>query len=105
MSTTLWCTNRTQARVTPFTSLYILDFVDNNGTRIEARTGLVVFDGQEGDPDYHQIEPVGRDVTPDCELEIYFLHPTRRYEIRNLDGQLLRTITFSSQVTTTVQCE
>ena len=38
-------------------------------------------------------------------LELYFLHSARSYEIR-LSGaqQPLKTITFRSQVTTTVQC-
>jgi hypothetical protein len=98
------CTSRIRARITPFTSLYILDFVDNNGSRIEGRTSLVVFDGRESELDYNKMEPVGRDITPSCKLEIYFLHPARPYEIRLGDGQLLRTITFPAQVTTTVQC-
>jgi hypothetical protein len=71
------CTNRIWARITPFTSLYILDFVGNNGSRIEGRTSLVVFDGQELEPGHFAMEPVGRHVTPNYELEIYLLHSAR----------------------------
>jgi len=104
------CTSHIWARITPFTvtSLYFLDFVDNNGSRIEGRTGLIVFDGQESERGRYAMEPTGRlrgpgrDV-PNCELEIYLLHPARLYEIRPRGTQqLLKTITFP--VTITVQC-
>jgi hypothetical protein len=89
------CTSRIQARITPNpSSLYILDFVDNNGSRIEERTGLVVYDGQEPDPSRFAMEPVGKDNTPSLELEVFFLHPVRSYEIRLRGGQLLKTISF-----------
>jgi len=102
------CTSYIRARITPSDSLYILDFTDNNGSRIEECTGLVVFDGQGLDPTRRVMEPVGRDIgamSPDCHLELYFLHPARGYEIRLRETQqLLKTITFPAQVTTSVQC-
>jgi hypothetical protein len=93
-------------RITPFESLYIFDFVDNHGAHMEARTGLVVVDGQIDDGESYEMEPLGWDATPSCELEMYFLHPARSYEIRRgKTNQLLKTITFSTQVTTTVDCD
>jgi hypothetical protein len=52
------------ARITPrdLISLYFLDFVDENGSRIEKRTGLVVYDGQECDPGRFAMEPIGMDL-------------------------------------------
>jgi hypothetical protein len=97
-------TSSVRARITPFTSLSILDFTDNHGKRIEGCTGLVVFDGREGDPERDQMDPVGRDNSPGCELEIYLLYPARSYEIRHRSGRLLNTITFSAHVTITAQC-
>jgi hypothetical protein len=75
------CTSRIRARITPFevASLYILDFVDNNGLRIEKPTGLVVFDGRELDPDRYAIKPVGGHYSSNVEIEIYLLHPAGSY--------------------------
>jgi hypothetical protein len=98
------CTEHIWARITPrpSTSLYILDFVDNNGSRIKKHTGLVVF--AQGDLERFAMEPWGRgECTPDLEIELYNLSPAWRYEIRLRETQqLLRSISFTSQVT--VQC-
>ena len=91
-------------RITPFMSMYLLDFVDNFGKRIEGRTHLDVFDGEEGENIYNLIKPLGKRYSSDCELEIYMLHSTRAYEIRSAD-KLLKTIRFpATMITTTVQC-
>ena len=86
----------------PFTSLYILDFVDNNGSRIEERTGLVVFDGQGLDPTRLETEPEG---VAHQNLILRYFPASRAYEtcLREIQ-QLLKTITFPSQITTIVQC-
>jgi hypothetical protein len=82
-----------KVRITPFKSLYILDFINDKGARIEGRTGLVVVDGQVDDGDSYETKPLGKDVTPSCELEMYFLHPARLCEIRHTGAQqLLKTI-------------
>jgi hypothetical protein len=89
------CTSRIRARITPFTSLYILDFVDNNGSRIEKPTGLVVFDGGELDPNRYVMKPSGGHYSSNVEIEIYFLHSARSYEICLRGAQQpLKTITF-----------
>ena len=67
-------------RITPFMSMYLLDLVDNFGRRIEGRTDLDVFDGEEGENIYNLIKPLGKRYSSDCELEIYMLHPARAYE-------------------------
>lgn len=84
--------------------MYLLDFVDNSGKRIERRTDLEVFDGEQGDEFYYGlIEPLGRHYSSECQLEMYMLHSARAYEIRSA-GILLKTIRFPATVTTTVQC-
>jgi hypothetical protein len=97
-SSVFQCTSNISARLTPVGQLarqYILDFVDNNGSRIEKCTGLVVFDGQV------VMEPVGRKNSP--ELEVYFLQTASRYEIHlRKTLQLIKSITFRSEMT--VQC-
>jgi len=79
------------------TSLYILDFVDNDGLRIEGRTGLVVFNARElqDQPGCLPLESIGG------KLEAYYLDCLCAYEIR-LRGapQPLKTISFPP----TVQC-
>ena len=60
--------------------MYLLDFVDNFGKRIEGRTHLDVFDGEEGENIYNLIKPLGKRYSSDCELEIYMLHSARAYE-------------------------
>ena len=67
-------------RITPFMSMYLLDFVDNFGKRIEGRTDLDVFDGGEGENIYNLIKPLGKRYSSDCELETYMLHSARAYE-------------------------
>ena len=83
--------------------MYLADFVDNSGKRIERRTDLDVFDGEEGDQFYGFIEPLGRHCSSESQLEIYMLHSARAYEIRSA-GMLLKTIRFPATVTPTVQC-
>jgi hypothetical protein len=96
------CTNSVQVRVTHFrSSLYILDFIDNDGSRIEGRTGLVVFAGKEYDSSRSMMKSFGGEFTRNPELEIYMLHQTYVYEIC-LDGKLLKTVSF--RITTTVHC-
>ena len=93
-------------RITPFMSMYLLDFVDNFGKRIGSggRTDLDVFDGEEGENVYNLIKLLGKHYSSDCELEIYMLHSARVYEIRSAD-KLLKTIRFpATMITTTVQC-
>ena len=60
--------------------MYLLDFVDNFGKRIEGRIHLDVFDGGEGENIYNLIKPLGKRYSSDCELEIYMLHSARVYE-------------------------
>ena len=67
-------------RITPFMSMYLLDFVDNFGKRIEGRTDLDVFDGGEGENIYNLIKPLGKRYSSDYELETYMLHSARAYE-------------------------
>ena len=57
--------------------MYFLDFVDNSGKRIEGRTDLDVFDGEEGEHIYDLIKPLGKHYSFDCELEIYMLRSAR----------------------------
>ena len=83
--------------------MYLPDFVDNSGKRIERRTDLDVFDGEEGDQFHGSIEPLGRHYSSESQLEIYMLHSARAYEIRSA-GMLLKTIRFPATVTPTVQC-
>ena len=93
-------------RFTPFSAetQCILDFVDNDGSRIEKRTGIVVFEAQEQNLNRFALEPIGKKYyPPDCELEMYLLNPALRYEIHLCEPpQLLKTITFRRQMT--VQC-
>ncbi|KAH9995480.1 hypothetical protein BJV77DRAFT_990534 [Russula vinacea] len=87
----------------PLPILFILlDFVDNNGSRIEGRTGLAVTYGGGEDSSRSVMQPYGADVTPSTQLELYTLNGTRSYEI-HCDGHLIKTISF--QVNTTVVCE
>jgi len=96
------CTKTIQARITPFVSMFFLDFVDNLGKRIEQRTHLDVFDGVEGDGFFYGLmKPFGTHYLSECKLEVYMLHSARAYEIRSA-GVLLKTIKFP--ITTTVQC-
>ena len=69
-------------RITPFMSMYLLDFVDNFGKRIGSggRTDLDVFDGEEDENIYNLIKPLGKRYLSDCKLEIYMLHSARAYE-------------------------
>jgi hypothetical protein len=60
--------------------MYLL--VDNSGKRIERRTDLDIFDGEEGDQ-FGLIEPFGRFYSSECDLEIYMMHSARAYEIRS----------------------
>ena len=57
--------------------MYFLDFVDNAGKRIEGRTDLDVFDGEEGEHIYDLIKLLGKHYSFDCELEIYVLRSAR----------------------------
>jgi len=83
--------------------MFLLDFVDNFGKRIEQQTNLDVYDGEVGDGIYYGLmEPLGREYSSKSKLEIYMLHRARAYEIHSA-GTLLKTIRFA--VTTTVQCE
>ena len=103
LSSIFQCTEHIRARITPFTSMYFLDFVDNSGVRIDKRTDLDIFDGEKGDEGYHQMKPLGSDYNAPCKLQIYILHSARSYEIRS-HHQLLKTIKFPARVIRTVQC-
>ena len=84
------------ARITPYTSLYILDFVDDNGRRIEEATGLDVLDGRNG----CKMNPMGSRR----KVEMYFIHSSWRYEIcLRGTSHPIKTITFP--VTVSVQCD
>ena len=75
----------------------------HSGKRIEGRIDLDVFDGEEGEDVYDLIKPLGKHYLADRQLEIYMLHSARAYEIRSA-GNLLKTIRFPANITTTVQC-
>src|SRR6267378_4302920 len=83
LSSIFQCTKHIRARITPFTSMYFLDFVDNSGVRIDEHTDLDIFDGEKGDEGYHQMKPLGSDYNAPCKLQIYILHSARSYEIRS----------------------
>ena len=74
----------------------------HSGKRVEGRIDLDVFDGEEGEDIYDLIKPLGKHYSTDCELEIYMPHSARAYEIRSA-GNLLKTIRFPANITTTVQ--
>ena len=105
LSSVFKCTRSVHARITPFMSMYLLDFVDNSSKRIEGCIDLDVFDGEEGEHIYDLIKPLGKHYSTDCELEIDMLHSesARAYEIRSA-GDLLKTLRFPTIITTTVQC-
>ncbi|KIJ58566.1 hypothetical protein HYDPIDRAFT_118556 [Hydnomerulius pinastri MD-312] len=53
------CTGTISARITPFSSQFFLDFVDNHGKRIETPTGVIASDGPVGSSDRFAMKPMG----------------------------------------------
>ncbi|THH05402.1 hypothetical protein EW146_g9914 [Bondarzewia mesenterica] len=97
LSTTFKCTDSIHGRLTPFGSLYILDYVQNDRvTRIDDFTGLALSDRLAR----YEILPIWKDLKPNTKLELYLLHETRTYEIHRHDNnQLVRTISFPRTLT------
>ncbi|THH12182.1 hypothetical protein EW146_g7804 [Bondarzewia mesenterica] len=93
-------TSQVRARITPMSSLYFLDWVDHDGTRITTDPGLIIvdvdFDGVYETEQRDVLEPLGFDMPQHSTVETFMLHPARIYQIcpRNEPLNSLKTITF-----------
>lgn len=91
------CTQHIAGRLYPSPAspdLFILDFVDHNGKRVDV-TKLIIYDtGDSGDDTRSVMATQGS--LPDCRgtVDLYTLNPSRMVEIVTEDDVLLKRISF-----------
>ena len=93
LSTRFHCIDEIIGRITPFQSLYLLDFVWPDGTRVTRTPNFSVWDVAE---DGHHVElpPVGSTIQKGDTVQMYYINSVRTYEIRRRDGYVIKKIQF-----------
>lgn len=75
----------------------MLDFVRPDDSRVENGFNLTIWDmGSHGGP--VQLSPTGSTPNKDSDIQLYHIHSTGRYEIRQLDGRVIAMISFPRTV-------
>jgi len=96
LSTSFQCIDGIIGRVTPFQTMFILDFVWPDGTRVKETPNFTVWD-VAGAP--VQIPPVGSTLQKGDTVQLYYINDVRRYEIRHRqDGRVIKLIQFPTSL-------
>src|ERR1700729_3366052 len=88
--TTFDCINGIIGRMIPFRSLYVLDFVWANGTRVKDQPDWGVWDVAESPV---QINPIGKLEEHRDFSQYYYISKVRIYEVRK-GSQVIKSLHF-----------